>query len=182
MDDGDREGQLENNFIVEFDTDFKFGAPNFYSYYSIQQHDYIKENKPDGTYSIYDLCLCPIPIKNSKGWEQYISTDYMEEPDVFYKKEPATISFADLLKTFSNGRLLEICNYLRSIYINPSIFLDIALYNNNEKYNIIINWENYTISTTVPLKDMTSHIIFYADTNYINDYNMKQYSMKKSKD
>jgi hypothetical protein len=182
MDDGDRDGQLDNNFIVEFESEFLFTSPQFYAYYSLESKEYIKEKENDGSYNIYELCLCDIPVTNSKGWNQYITSDYINDDESYDSTKPTIIEFKELITSpVAKMGLYERCEYLKSIYLNPSLFIDIKLYNNNQEQQISINWDNYTITSVAPLPTRSSHLVFYVDLTYNNEYYINRYKAKDQK-
>lgn len=184
MDDGERDGQLDNNFIVEFDSEFLFTSPQFFAYYSMERKDYVKELEKDGTYNIYELCLCDIPILNSKGWNQYITSDYVNDDEIYDKNNPTIIEFKELITSTKNVQkngLYEKCEYLKSQFLTPSLFIDIALYNDNKKQEITIDWNKYTITSVNPLASRSSHLVFYVDLKYSNEYYINRYKTKEDK-
>jgi hypothetical protein len=182
MDDGDRDGQLDNNFIVEFESECLFTSPQFYAYYSAERKDYVKEFENNGTYNIYELCLCDIPVLNDKGWNQYITSDYIDDDENYDSSKPTIIDFKELItSTVSKGGLYEKCEYLKQSYLNPSLFIDIKLYNDNKEQQITIDWANYVITSINPLPSKSSHIVFYVDLNYSNEYYINRYNTKEDK-
>lgn len=174
MDDGEREGQLDNNYIVSFDTEVRFPCPKFYAYYSVDKKDMIKEQKMDGTYSIYDLCLCSVPVVNEKGWPQYISWDYLEDDDVFSKKEVSKIDIREILDSIANGAFKQIVEDVKGRYLSPSLFTEIRLYNDNKEADIDIDWENYIIKSKNVFTSATSHLVLYVNLQYLNEYKITE--------
>lgn len=174
VDDGEREAQLNNNFVVEFNSVVRFPTPQFYAYYSLQRKELIRGQNMDGSYTVYEMFMSKIPEQNSKGWNQYLSVEYEMDEETSKKKEPLEI---DLTGLFMGSTLKDASDYTKSIFLNPSVFTDIKLYNNCKEYPLTADWETYTIKTSEPVDNMKSFIIVYADLAYINDHriNIKKY-------
>ena len=60
------------------------------------------------------------------------------------------------------------------MFISPSAFIDIKLFNNNHEEPIDIDWNTYTITTKNILKEQISELVFYVDLEYINNYAINQ--------
>lgn len=181
MDNGERENQLDNNYIVTFDSEVRFPCPQNYSYYSLYEHENIKITEHDGTYNIYDFCMCKIPVVNSKGWNQFIEWDNLEFDDVFAKGEVSTIQIDDVLAQINQGQFKKIIDDMCSSYLNPAIFIEIKLFNDNKEIDLDIDWKAYTLKTKTVLTSKTSHIVLYIDLRYYNEYvsTAKEYSKNR---
>lgn len=179
LSDGDREGQLDNNFISSIEVECLFPAPKFYAYYSKNNHTFVnKSGSPMFTFK--NLCFDAIPTTNEKGWNQYMSSDYIEE-DKILKNSPIEIEFKDLLKSDYSNSLFAISEYIKSIFISPSAFIDIKLFNSGEQCKIDIDWNTYKIKTKLPLPERLSTIVFYIDMEYVNNFTIndsKAYSTR----
>lgn len=170
LDDGEREGQTDNNFIVSTQVELLFPAPKFYAYYSKDKHDF---GLIDQTLSctIYNLYTGPVPMKNASGWNRYMETTYTENNDEYETHKPSTIFFKEVIKSTSmENSLFSIAEYTKSIFISPSAFMDIKLFNGNEEVPIEIDWNTYTIKTLRVLKEQSSQLVFYVDLEFINNY------------
>jgi len=161
MDDGERVGKLMDNYSIEMTATVRFPSPKYYAYYSLAVHDNIKIQGTDGSYNVYGLAMSKVPIVNEKGWNQFMTTEYID--DTTPKKDPIVIKFNDLI-----GDIRNIIDYTKSIYISPDIFIQIKLYNEFKEIGIKVNWLDYTITTDVPLTVQDSFIVFYVDLNYMN--------------
>jgi len=179
VDDGEREGQLINNFIVDFDCVVRFPVPKFYAYYSLEQHELIRGQKMDGTYTVYDLCMTNIPQVNSKGWNQYMTTEYLDDDANYKAKTPVEISLEDLFSGTGKGRLKEIADYTKSLYLSPSVFIEIKLFNDTKEVETEIDWTNYTLKSKIAMVNIKSFIVIYTDLGYINE---QQIAINKYKD
>jgi len=170
MDEGEREGQLDNNYMVSFDIEVRMPCPKFYAYYTLNVYDNVALANTNGSYSLYDFCLCPIPAINSKGWNQLVTWDYLEDEDIYLKKEKSSIEFDKPLAGISNGKIKQIADSVKEKYLSPSIFIEFKLFNDNKPIKIEVDWENYILKTDTILKSRTSHIVAYVDLVYYNEY------------
>lgn len=170
MDDGEREGQIENNYIVTLETEVRFPYPDYYAYYTINKHENVILENRDHSYSMAEFCLCPIPTVNAKGWGQIFNWDYVEDDDVYDKKEVSKIYFEEPLTGMSNGRIKVVVDDLKGKYLSPSIFIDFKIFNDNNESKIEVDWENLCIKTDKVLTSKTSHIVGYMDLAYYNEY------------
>ena len=161
IDDGERQGQLDNNFHIDMDCELYMPVPQFYAYYTDHTVELEKKLKREllGLYNLSDVYQ--IPEVNDKKWEVLIKTDWVN--DEYYLD---TIEFEELLQ---RPDLQKILKHTRNTGLSPEIFLDIHLYNNFKKIPIEIDWNNYTIIVKSVLKDKQSSIAIYADKGYVNE-------------
>lgn len=161
FDDGERQGQLDNNFHVEMNCELKIPVPQFYAYYTDHTVELEKKLKREllGLYNLSDVYQ--VPEVNHKRWELLIKTDWVN--DEYYLD---TIEFDELLK---RPDLEKIIKHNMNIGLSPEIFLDIHLYNNFKEIPIEIDWENYEIIVKSVLRDKQSTIAIYANREYINE-------------
>ena len=161
LDDGEREGQLDNNFHIEMNCELRLPVPQFYAYYTDHTVELEKKLKREllGLYNLSDVYQ--VPELNDKKWEVLIKTDWVN--DEYYLD---TIEFEELLYRPDLQKLL---NHTKNTGLSPSIFLDVHLYNNFKRIPIEIDWDNYAILVKSVLKDKQSKIAIYADRGYINE-------------
>ena len=117
-----------------------------------------------------EFCLCPIPQVNAEGWEQIFNWDYLEDDDIYDKKEPSVIYIEEILTEMSNGRIKAVVDELKGKYLSPSIFIDFKIFNDNNEAKIEVDWDNLCIKTDKVLVSKTSHIVGYMDLAYYNEY------------
>ena len=161
IDDGERQGQLDNNFHIDMNCELKLPVPQFYAYYTDHTIELEKKLKREllGLYNLSDVYQ--VPEVNDKRWEVLIKTDWVN--DEYYLD---TIEFEELLYRPDLQKLL---NHTKKIGLSPEIFLDIHLYNNFKEIPIEIDWIDYKIIVKSVLKDKQSTIAIYADRGYINE-------------
>ena len=161
-DDGEREGQLQNNYGIDMQAAVRFPAPQLFAYYSEHKHMMIElKEEVEDTVSIYSIKLGDNEEFNDKGWRQYLTTEYAEED----KSNPITIDFYELFENSDIGRVI---NYNNSINISSAVFLDIKIYNDGEPFEFDIDWKTMKATTKNPPKETISFISIYTDLDYMN--------------
>ena len=161
MDDGERQGQLDNNFHIEMNCELRIPVPQFYAYYTDHTIALEKKLKREllGLYNLSDVYQ--VPEVNEKKWEILIKTDWLN--DEYYLDE---IEFAELL---DRPDLQKILAHTFNMGLSPAIFLDVKLYNNFKKVPIEIDWLNFKIKVNSVLREKQSKVVIYADRGYINE-------------
>lgn len=161
IDDGERQGQLDNNFHIDMNCELRIPVPQFYAYYTNHTIELEKKLKREllGLYNLSDVYQ--VPETNEKKWEILIKTDWVNEE--YYLDE---IEFAELL---DRPDLHKILTHTFKTGLSPSIFLDVKLYNNFKKIPIEIDWTNFKIKVNSVLKEKQSTIVIYSDRGYINE-------------
>ncbi len=161
LDDGERQGQLDNNFHIEMNAELKIPVPQLYIYYTNHTLALDKKKKDDviGLYNIKNVY--EIPQTNSNNWPIFLTTDW--DNDTKYLD---TIEFKELL---DNPDLEVVLKNTISGGLSPSIFIDVHLYNNFKEIPIEINWETYEIIVKDTLDSKESNIGIYVDLGYVNN-------------
>lgn len=160
IDDGDRDNMLETNFHVEFTATLLFTVPQLFSYHSMVEHR-IQNRELDGSLGMYQIVSVKPPEVNTKGWHQYISTQWIDS-----SKHLSTIDFNELIQA---ENLLKIIRYNNSIGLSSEMFMDIIVYNGQKEVPISIDWENNIIRINEDVRENVSDIAIYTDTAYINE-------------
>lgn len=168
-DDGEREGQLTNNFTLDLSTEVRFPAPKMYSYYSNNEHKiqtvygaWYQPNCPVTT--CYTFKGSDIPDTNKYGWPLYMSTTYESDDDDINKV--LKINISKLLE----GDIQDCINQCINSGISPSIFCDMMFYNGGEYMNGEINWTNFEFTSTNPIRSIGTYIGVYIDSSYVSNY------------
>lgn len=167
--EGEKEGQLDVNFIVGLSVECLFPAPKFYAYYSKHTHHLVDKTGRD-VFKYHNMCFDAIPTENDKGWNQYMSTEYVADENEYKTKKPAHIHFVEAIQSQTPISLFEIAEEMKKIYISPAAFMDIHLYNAGSRRKIHVDWNTYTIITERPLVEPLSELVFYIDLEYINNF------------
>ena len=162
LDDGEVEGQLKSNYIIEMQVLVHIGMPKLYAYMSHNKYQNIIETENVDGIVLYDIKLPTIPDTNSKGWIRYLETEVYEENI----DKPLRIEFAELFEGSKIGKLIE---YNNKAFITSSIFIDMKLYNDGEEVQYTINWTKQVLETRYPLNHLTSYLVIYVDLEYVNN-------------
>lgn len=184
LDDGERDGQLDNNFHLEFSCVMRMPIPHFYVYYNQKDilgktNIYEDDKASIGLYSFSDF---KIPDKNAQGWEQVALISYLCE-----KGE----NFIDMTDVFSgNTNLDRVMRHNLKQSISPKSFIDIVVYRNDDRACLIKTNMDYRTKKLILMDDMDEEIVYiviYADREYINttminieEYNKTRISYKQN--
>ena len=162
-DDGEYEGQLKSNYIIEMNVVLKMAAPKFYAYYSKNKHDAITTIETNNDYSVglYNIQIPNIPENNDKGWSRYLYTEIFEDD----KSKPLEIEIKSLFEDGDIGRLIKNNN---DILISSSTFLEIKLFNAGKEIDYILDWSNYSIKSKELLVSENTYMAVYIDMEYVN--------------
>ena len=168
-DDGEREGQLSNNFNIELSTEVRFPAPKMYAYYSNNAHKlqtvYTAWYQPNGPISTcYTFKGNIIPDKNKYGWPLYLSTTY--ENDESEVMEKLHINIGELLEGEIGDCILNCLNRA----ISPSIFCEFIFYNGGEYIKGSIDWNTMEFTSNEVIRSMGTYIGIYVDNNFLSNY------------
>ena len=172
-DDGEREGQLSNNFTIEMSAEVRFPAPKMYAYYSDHAHKlqtvYGTWYQPNGPVtSCYTFKGAIIPDLNRYKWPLFMSTTY-EEDDENKLYKPLEIDLTELLEGDVGNCIIDCL----SKSISPAILCELIFYNGGEYINGKMDWETFTFTSTNPVKSLGTYIGVYVDNNFVADYLLK---------
>ena len=172
-DDGERQGQMMNNFTIDFSAEVRFPSPSMYAYYSDNDHKltaiYGAWYQPNGPMSTcYTFKGTTIPDENKYGWPLLLSTTYEEDDDKLYK--PLEVDLSELIEG-DVGKCITDC---LSKGLSPAIFCDIIFYNGGEFLNGRIDWETMKFTSTNPIRANGTYIGIYIDNAYVSDAILKE--------
>lgn len=168
-DDGEREGQLTNNFMIEMSIEVRFPAPKMFAYYSNNDHKlqtiYGAWYQPNGPITTcYTFKGIDIPDKNNYGWPLFMHTTYEEDAEDLDK--PLVIDFSTLLEN-DVGECIKDC---LKIGVSPAIFCDLMFFNGGEYVKGKFDWESLTFTSDKPVRAVGTYIGIYCDKDYLNDF------------
>lgn len=168
-DDGEREGQLTNNFTIDMSLEARFPTPKMYAYYSNNEHKlhtvYGAWYQPNGPLSTcYTFKGSDIPDKNEYGWPLFMSTTYEVDMDDINKE--LTIDMSELLE----GDIGECIKDSISKAISPSLFCDFIFYNGGEYINGHFDWSTQTFTSNNIIRTAGTYIGVYIDNDYVSDF------------
>lgn len=163
-DDGEREGMLYTNYMIEMSTYVKFPSIKYFMYYSATNHEYVvNSEEPSEFLGMMTIAMIDVPDTNSKGWNKYVTMDYMADK----VDEPLSINFTN---QWANNDIYDIIMYTKDKrLVNPEIFLDVHLYNNESEVPVQMDWDKLELTTLEPITAYKSHIVVYGDYTYINE-------------
>lgn len=167
-DDGEREGQINTNYIIELNTEVRFPAPKMYAYYSSNEHSLSTVYSGNDSQAGFDNNLIftfkgtDVPEVNSKNWLLYLTTSYDEE---VVEGQVLTIDFNELFE----GDLDLVINKTLEELISPALFLDILLINNSKTITYKMDWETKILTTDSVVEHSNSFIALYCDLGYLNN-------------
>lgn len=169
-DDGEREGQMSNNFIIDLSTEVRFPAPKMYAYYSESKHElqtvYGAWFQPNGPVSTcYAFKSTTIPDENRYGWPLLLSTTYEEDVDPDNIMHKLEIDLSELLEGDVGTCIKETLNN----GLSPSIFCEFIFYNDADYIRGKMDWETLTFTSSDLVRGNGTYIGIYVDNAYISD-------------
>lgn len=168
VDDGEKEGQLFNNFTIELPCEVRFPSPKMYAYYSLNNHELEKLYQSGNSTgdlniaTIYSFKTSDVPNENVNGWKLFLKTSYEDEEAI---GNTLTIDFNELFE----GTLLTVIKETIKVNTSPSIFLDISLINNGHNLKYTIDWSTLILTVSEPVDSIDTFIGIYCDMAYMND-------------
>lgn len=165
-DEGERVGQLENNFHVDFTATLQMPMPGLYMYYSKIPHRI--EQTDLSSIGLYQLAMVSPPEKNTRGWSKFIESDYMDES--MHIDELPFLSIFDSAEDKKLGPLVMrvLDHNVRELGLSASMFMEIQIYNDMKPVPFTVDWEKYTLKINRDLKSTISKVAIYVDLEYVN--------------
>lgn len=166
LDDGNRVGMLDDDFLVEMNCVLTLPVPHFYAFMnqkSLVETIPITNNK--NVIALYSINNYEIPEENYKGWGRIVVTNYLCE---------AGEEFVDLSPIIGDPNLpLNIAiRYNMDHSISPNAFMETRFYYSDDVAKIVkgyMNYKNLHFVFENPIeKEQMIDIIIYADKEYIN--------------
>lgn len=119
IDDGETEGQLQNNFNIDMQTELRISVPHFFIYFNETPLTYEFKTDNPGGIGLYTFSQFLINPKNKQGWDTFMNTVYQVDPN------QDTIDFGEVFRGTSLHKVI-----LDSIenFISPTSFIDIKVY------------------------------------------------------
>lgn len=186
-DEGERKGQLQKNYRIEFDIEVYAPSVKMYIYYSSNAHEYIKGIITEDTdknciiYPVYTIEMTKIPKVNDRGWTQYILSEYYEDNIDDY----VNIPFRELLH--GNLEMDRVFDECKKSGVSPNNFIEFKIYNGGYiELPFDIDWDNMIIRFNQLVENNISVISVYIDTEYIHQRlisidNMDKYNSSRYK-
>lgn len=173
-DDGERVGNLKENFMIEMNCTVRFPTTQYYVYHTdTTELQIIRKEEVNNFVPIFSIQHFDIPKTNSKGWDKYIMDEYEDE-----KGKPISIDFNSYFDGGDLGQIIQ--DHIKSM-ISPELFIDIQVYNATKNVHAVMNWETMIMSSNDIAIDPVSDIAIYLDLAYINNYKIKPASLEQNK-
>lgn len=175
VDDGEMEGQMSNNFTIDFNCQLRLPTPTFYAYYSMEPTTFTINTYQDNEDTIiYDsIKLIDIPEWNNKGWFRYATSNYLPEKNEKYITE---IDISELFKDATNDvktTLDDVIQDSLNNFISPDSFIAISVYTNDiqrmDAIPLKVDWEHRKILFTEKEIYSMLYIAVYIDQEYVNE-------------
>lgn len=185
IDDGERVGQIDNNFTVTMQAVLKIPVPQFFALYNEQPLPFMLQTGEDSI-PLYSVGQFNIPNTNENGWEQVINTAYMLDP------HETQFDISPLFLSNKTEDINAVRNWCIQNYISPAVFIDTLIYKEQAgsytKVPYSIDYETMTVSLGEEYDDEYNiYIAIYIDKKYmnntlvtINDFNKSRLSDTKS--
>lgn len=166
-DDGEREGQLMNNFNIELETEVRFPAPRMYAYYSKGEHNLKKIYSAWYQLNGSPITTCtfkaiPIAEQNKYGWPLYMSTQY--DQGFGEEDKPLDMDCRELIE----GEIGEVIRDTLEQGISPALFFDMCIINGGQLVKGRMNWETMKFTSVDTVRSRSSYVGIYVDMNYVN--------------
>lgn len=165
-DSGERQDAETMNYTLDFSIEVEMTAPYCFTYYSQHEQNIINAGdlvKDDTAILLMKAVRADLPEVNEVGWNQLIKTEYMVENEDL--KDYITIDFNELLQ----GEILQIVDYTKSVALNPSLFMDFIIFNNDSFVDYEIDWEKNCLTLTEKCTHPGFIIGIYVDMAYVNN-------------
>jgi hypothetical protein len=165
-DDGEREGQLTNNFNIELEAEVRFPAPRMYAYYSTGEHHlnkiYSTWDQSDGSpITIYAFKAIPIANENRYGWPLYMHTEY--DLALTERDKPLEIDCSGIIE----GDIGEVIKDTLETGVSPAVFFDMLIINGGEVVKGRMDWNTLTFHSINPVMDLANYVGIYVDMDYV---------------
>ena len=164
VDDGEREGMLDNNFNIDFQAELDIPVPHFFVYYTEEYLKFNLEVVDKANYGFYTVTQFIIPDKNSIGWDTFINTEYLADPHE---------SEIDMSPLFIGTRLGKVIESTLSKFISPDSFIDIDIFIDNcgriEKIYSEMEYSTLKLKLQEFDQQQMLYIIIYVDKQYMNE-------------
>lgn len=168
--DGEREGHLYTNFEINMTVDLRFPSPSIFSYYSKHSIENLNRfismdiNTEGAENIIVDSMIVNIPdvpLIDENKWEQYITTDYIENN----LNGDIEIDFSELFV----GDFRKVISVSIDSNINPQLFINMKIFNDGKEMEILMNWNECIALVKGKRNKSINNIVIYADNKHINN-------------
>lgn len=173
IDDGEREGQTYNNYMIEFSFSIYGSCPAFYYWFysdksNVSEYIYSYENNKiqdnrGSIETINEIIEFKIPEKYNNQ-DLYLSTQIEDLPEGDF-----TMYISDIKEGLGfSDQLMKVIDYCVSRHINPSVCISFLSYFKGVRKEMEINWFNdKIIIRDIPINCVLDFAV-YVDKLYVN--------------
>ena len=165
-DEGERVGQLENNFHIDFTATLQIPMPGLYMYYSDEPHNISVTDQ--SSVGLYQLVSVTPSNRNDRGRNKLAESDYIS--DNLYLDEVPILELLESMEDAPLAKLVDrVLHYnVEVLGLSPSMFMEVKLYNDMKSVPFTMDWENYMVNVDQQLKSLVTKVAIYVDTEYVN--------------
>ena len=165
---GDRIDHEHVAFVCDFSVEIEMTAPYCFTYYSQGPQDLIAGDtvQDETAIVLFKATKADIPESNEPGWSRVIKTDYVVEMKDLGLKKGLDI---DIRPLFTDTELLHIIEYTKAVALNPSLFIDFIIYNDETYRSYEVDWDKYIIHISEKCTYPGFIIGVYIDMSYVNN-------------
>lgn len=167
LDDGEKDGHLENDFHIDMAITLTMPIPHFFVYFAahpLSGDITVYEEDNSIRVGLYSFCDYDVPEKNEFGWTQLALSPYLcDEGEKF-------IDMSSVLSKDTNlGMVIK--NSLNN-FMSPNAYLDIKVYRTGDGIRLLnteMDYENNRLNIFDKVSEEMIYIVVYADRLYINE-------------
>ena len=180
IDEGNKQGMLTTDFVVEMNCTATMPSPRFYVYYTCGELEQVVTQDRNGNKFIADLVSPIIPSKNQSQWPIFLDGTFEldNEGDIL------KLSVYDLFQESNKGTkndMLDCIEYCRLRRISPEVFLEIKAISDGQEQSIYIDWDKMKIRSRNPMPNKKCTIVVYVDLQFMHQTQIETQEMYKSR-
>ena len=178
LDDGERDGKLDNNFHIEMNCILTIPIPHFYAYYSAKDLTVGIETKEmnEGCVAIYSINAFEIPNVDENGWTRAAITDFMTD------KGDTEMDLSSIFN--GDNSLARAIKHDLTRGISPYHFINVQVYRGEDVAKDVpvqMDWNTKIAHFKEPQPEEVYHIAIYYDRNYINTLDIELDNYNKNR-
>lgn len=180
LDEGNKQGMLTTDYILEMNCVATMPSPRFFVYYTCGELEQVVTHDRNNNEFIADLVSPIIPSKNQSQWPIFLDGTFeLDNVGEFLK-----LSIYDLFQESNKGTkndMLDAIEYCRLRRISPEVFLEIKCISDGKEQSIYIDWNKMTIKSRYPIMTKICTIIVYVDLVFLHQTQIETQEMYKSR-
>ena len=169
-DQGERLNSLTTKYGIEMKVSVRFPSAHYYVYHTevkkLSANNSEDLQPSDSVFkTVYTMRAFDIPTTNPQGWNAYLYTEYEDDANTILK-----INFGEL---FEGNEIERLIKHALDIHINPRLFIDIELYNDDKRLDYHMEWETLELTTKEKATLPSTYIVIYLDLEYLNNHRVE---------